>query len=145
MDLALWATQDALAALAADALPTVSVCLGAPPNLEPEHVWVSGETPGPVNRVYRQSGVVAADERFDVVMHFLTERRDPDYVVVRDRMKDMVDAFTTALAADPTLGGLLKLCVVVQAQPEEAFKDDSTRQMMTTLTIRCDAHVVATG
>jgi len=104
-------------------------------------VWIPGETPSAISRVYRQSGVVAADERFDVLVHILTERRDPDYTAVRDRIKAMADAITTALAADPTLGGLLKLCVVVQAQPEDTFKDDATRQMMLTLTVRCDAHV----
>lgn len=141
MDLALFATQDALATLVTAALPGVEVTLGTPGNIEPEHVWIPGETPSPISRVYRQSGVVAADERFDVLIHILTERRDPDYTAVRDRIKAMGDAITTALAADPTLGGLLKLCVVVQAQPEDTFKDDATRQMMLTLTVRCDAHV----
>jgi len=84
---------------------------------------------------------VAADERFDLLVHVLTERRDPDYTAVRDRIKALADAITTAIAADPTLGGLLMSCVVVQAQPEETFKDDATRQMLETLTVRCDAHV----
>lgn len=145
MDLAFFAAQDALHALVQQVHPGVTVTLGTPGNVEPEHIWISGETPAAISRNYRQSGIVAADERFDLMIHILTERADPEYREVRDRIKALADPITAALADDPRLGGLLMLCVVVQAQPEETFKDDITRQMMLTLTVRCDAHVIKTG
>jgi hypothetical protein len=139
MRLSVFAVQDALLALIQGALPGVTAGI-SPANIEPEHVWINGEVTD-LTRNYRQSGIVATDERYDVLVHVLTERADPDYTVVRDRMQELTDAFCDAIAADPTLGGLAKLAVVSRGQIEETFKDDTTRQMMTTLTVTCDVHV----
>jgi hypothetical protein len=139
MRLSLFAVQDALLALIQAALPGVTAGI-SPANIEPEHVWINGETTD-LARTYQQSGVVAVDERYDVLIHFLTERADPDYVTVRDRMQELTDAFCDAIAADPRLGGLVMLAVVSRGQVEETFKDETTRQMMTTLTVRVEAHV----
>jgi hypothetical protein len=139
MHLSVAPVQDALLVLIETALPGVEVGI-SPANIQPEHVWINGEVTE-LRRNYRQSGVVAADEQYELLVHLLTERADPDYLVVRDRMQALTDAVCDALAADPTLGGLAKLVVVARAQVEETFKDESTRQMMTTLTVRCDVHV----
>lgn len=140
MNLAYFDTQDLLLALLTDALPGVRVDI-SPTNIEPEHVWIAGETPNPIQRDYLLSGVVAAEETWNYTVYVLTERADPDFTVVRDRLRSLVDAVTTAIGTDPTLGGAVMLMVITTAQPAETIKDEVTRQMMMSLNVRCTAHV----
>lgn len=145
MRTAFFATQDALVAFLRPHVPDeISVSL-APAMPDSEHVWVNGETPNPIDRAYRQSGVVAADESFDVLVHVLVEYADPEYKPVRDRLKSVVDPICDALSANPTLNGSLMLCVVASIQIEAALADERTWQAMAVLSIRCTAHVTRDG
>lgn len=145
MHTAFFDTQDALVALLRGVVPSeISVSL-APAMPEDEHVWVNGETPNPIDRTYRQSGVVTADESFDVLVHVLVQYPDPEYLLVRDRLKSVVDPICDAISQDPRLGGQLQLCVVASIQLEVALVDERTWQAMATLSIRCTAQVNRDG
>jgi hypothetical protein len=145
MHTAFFDTQDAIVALLRTVVPA-AISVGLSPAMpDEEHVWVGGETPTPVDRTYRQSGVVAADESFDVLVHVLVQYEDPEYRPARDRLKSVLDPICDAFSADPRLGGRLMLCVVATIQIEAALVDERTWQAMATLAVRCSAQVTRDG
>lgn len=145
MRTAFFDTQDRLQALLRTVVPSAIPVGLAPAMPDEEHVWIGGETPNPIDRAYVQSGVVAADETFDVLVHILTQASDPEYAVARAKLKALLDPICDAISAKPTLDGALMLCVVATIQIEAALADERTWQAMATLAVRCTAHVTKDG
>lgn len=147
---ALWAAQDHAFQLvdaarevpgnALAAIPKfgkVALDLGTPAKFKPDHVWISGEV---TDWTREPDSTDHDDERFRFRVHVYSERATPHYVVVRDRVREMLAAVLLALAPDRWLGvadGAIYTARVRGGQVEESITNTSpmTRAALATVTI----------
>ena len=145
MHTTVYAAQNALktALSALSGLDNARVTLGHPASLEKDEVWVSGEVQD-WQLEYRQSGLVARDEFYTLIVYCFASRTGKDFEGVRDRVAGYSTAVEDYLADNPTLGGTVMLATVISATLDEGISQDGrTRMAMQTLNVRCRAHVDA--
>jgi hypothetical protein len=135
-DFNLWAAQDALL----DALndqpalqpEDITVELGFPASIQPDHVWIGGESSGAMS--WELSGTKPSAEMFRLSVFVYTQRAEP-YPDVRSRLRTFAAAVEDALESD-------KFAAVVPAWgvPEyklDAGTDGTHRQLCLEIVVGC--------
>ena len=133
-DLNLWAAQDALlAALAAqDDLDGVAQGIGFPVNIEPQHVWLTGEATGSLTQELTGDGPSAETFRLTVVVYV---QAADDYATVRDTAKLLAGAVERALGS-PTFTVVVPSWTVPDYRLEEGT-DGKHRQVSLSFGVEC--------
>jgi hypothetical protein len=123
-----------------DSIGGWKVDLGFPQgaNVQNKHVWVNGETDDAA-QVWGLSDLTAKDETFQVRVHVVATAKAKDYATPRDKVKAVTAELASALNDDYTLGGVVMQAAVTNTRVDDAQPDESTRQVMHTLTITCQA------
>jgi hypothetical protein len=135
-DFNLWAAQDALldalndqAALQPEA---ITVELGFPASIQPDHVWIGGEALGSL--AWELSGPKPSAETFRLSVFVYVQRAEP-YADVRTRLKTFAGAVEDALES-------AKFAAVVPAWSVPEYKldagtDGTNRQLCLELVVEC--------
>lgn len=137
---AVYTAQDALLDLirGLDSIGGWKVDLGFPAaaNVQTKHIWLAGDIRDH-DQVFAISSLQAKDETFLLRVHVVNTSRDNTYRVPRDKVRIITDELEQAINADWTLGGAVMLAEVRNIEWDEAIPEQSTRQVMATVTVAC--------
>lgn len=137
-NLALWAAQDALkSALRTTVEPLgVTVDLGHPDTVQPEHVWISGDAEGTAE--YMESGNAPSNEQFVLTVHILCTYAAVDYADTRARLKQILAAVTAGLSSASFVPDAVDQARASRWQVDEGRNGEGHRQIGLSLEITCD-------
>ena len=133
-ELSVWLAQDALLTALGleDDLDDVAQGIGHPVNIEPKHVWITGEATGAL--AFELTGTKPSAETFRTTVVIFAQAAD-DYTVVRDVVKLLAAAVERALAS-ATFGAVVPAWSIPDYRLEEGT-DGKSRQVSLTLAVEC--------
>ena len=132
--LRVWAAQDALLEALGDEddLDDVAQGIGFPVNIEPQHVWITGEVTGSLSDELTGGNPSAETFRLTVVVYV---QQADEYIAVRDTVKGLAGAVASALASN-TFRAVVPAWTVPDYRLEEGT-DGTYRQVSLSLAVEC--------
>lgn len=137
-NLPLFAAQDALLAALRTWVETplgVTVDLGQPTNLQPEHVWIKGDSEG--QALYEDTGSDPSQQTFTITLLVLCTYAAEDYATTRARFATILAGVTTALAS-AGFAASVDQARATEWEVDEGRDGEGVRQLGMRLEIECD-------
>ena len=104
-------------------LAAYSIDFGLPAGKPDElHIWVDEEATS-WNQDPELTGLTSVEERFSLTVYVYSRRTGATAAEVRDEISTAMFLIGAAIAAEPTLGGLLMYCKVTNLEYQGAFAD----------------------
>lgn len=110
---AIGAILSAITTAAAGDRSTMTICLGVPgTNVDDDIIWIDGEVARslPVESMIGSFGAQALREVYDLTIN-VSSFADSDDLTVMTRAYQLAAYVESAVRSNPTLGGLVELCV----------------------------------
>jgi len=133
-DLNLWAAQDALLSALGDEddLLDVAQGIGHPVDIEPQHVWITGEATGALSQELSGGGPTAETFRLNVIVY---AQAADDFTAVRDTIQLLAAAVERALGSE-AFTAVVPAWDIPEYRLEEGT-DGTNRQVALSLAVAC--------